>query len=383
MIAIKAHRQGGQMKITFLHHSGFLIESAACNVVCDVLQDGPDLERLTAYTGQIPPSQPRAQTQARDQAQIQVLAQANSQETVEDFATLFPQVELPHVEPWSVADGALARCLVEGFTTGKPCYFLASHFHQDHFPHWLVEMYSKLKGACESAGKANFMQLVLSRDIYKHRKHWVREFLDDIVWLKSGESVQFSNLRAGHLADNNKKLVEDSTQKTNTLSQTKLNGQFKVTAYGSTDVGVSFGLQLGDYSLFHAGDLNNWHWQEQSSAQESAQAEKEFLDILKSIKAQQETFDIAMFPGDSRMGQDYLRGAQQFLDCFATRVLMPMHASELRVELLADWRNQVTWPVLEFNADNAQANTLSLQPKVRPCIWCPVAEGSYLHVHKA
>lgn len=70
----------------------------------------------------------------------------------------------------------------------------------------------------------------------------------------------------------------------------------KITAFGSTDAGVSFHMDWDGISLFHAGDLNNWHWSEESTAQEIQAAERDFLDVLQQIKKRVERIDIAMFP---------------------------------------------------------------------------------------
>ena len=37
-----------------------------------------------------------------------------------------------------------------------------------------------------------------------------------------------------------------------------------VAAFGSTDIGISFLVKIGDDTIFHAGDLNFWHWKEES-----------------------------------------------------------------------------------------------------------------------
>ena len=47
----------------------------------------------------------------------------------------------------------------------------------------------------------------------------------------------------------------------------------RIQAFGSTDVGISFLIHLQGKSIFHAGDLNNWHWSEESTEQEIRKAE--------------------------------------------------------------------------------------------------------------
>ena len=102
--------------------------------------------------------------------------------------------------------------------TEKRMYILASHAHPDHFN-------PEIFGWSE---KKN-LRYILSSDIRKGNKEWE----DDVVWLDKGETWQDDFLR--------------------------------IKAYGSTDVGISFLLHTEGKRIFHAGDLNNWHWMDEST----------------------------------------------------------------------------------------------------------------------
>ena len=101
--------------------------------------------------------------------------------------------------------------------------------------------------------------------------------------------------------------------------------RLKVTACGSTDVGVSFLVELNGLRIFHAGDLNNWHWEEESTPEEIAQMEGDFKKELNDLAQLAPRLDLAMFPVDPRMGGDFMRGARQFLDRIPTSCFVPMH----------------------------------------------------------
>ena len=59
-----------------------------------------------------------------------------------------------------------------------------------------------------------------------------------------------------------------------------LPGDIKVKAYGSTDAGVSFLVTTsGGRKIFHAGDLNDWHWQDDSSRKRHWTAHIPFCDF--------------------------------------------------------------------------------------------------------
>lgn len=162
-----------------------------------------------------------------------------------------------------------------------PLYVLCSHFHQDHFnPH--IFTFSERKSP---------VRFVLSKDIYKKRRQWLP--VDDIAFVSAGDVYTDDNLQ--------------------------------ITAFGSTDVGVSFFIEAQSLKIFHAGDLNNWHWQDESTPSEAAAAERMYLTELKKIAEKVPCLDIAMFPVDPRLGSDYMRGAMQFLQQIKTSFLVPMH----------------------------------------------------------
>ena len=57
------------------------------------------------------------------------------------------------------------------------------------------------------------------------------------------------------------------------VGETRKYGDVRVTAYGSTDLGVSFYVVCEGVNIFFAGDLNLWHWREESTLRQITQAE--------------------------------------------------------------------------------------------------------------
>lgn len=161
-------------------------------------------------------------------------------------------------------------------------YVLASHFHPDHFS----------KEVLSWKDKRPDIIYIFSKDILKHR----RAGKEDAVYIKKLESYE-----------------DDSIM---------------VKAYGSTDVGVSFYIETQGKRIFHAGDLNNWHWNEESTPEESRVYEKNYMYELKTISGDIQTLDVAMFPVDSRLGKDYMRGPKQFIDRIDVKTFVPMHFDE-------------------------------------------------------
>ena len=158
-------------------------------------------------------------------------------------------------------------------------YVLSSHFHPDHFN----------KEVLEWRRQRPDIVYIFSKDILRHR----RAAKEDAVWLKKGETYTDDTLT--------------------------------VHAFGSTDVGVSFLLEAEGKTVFHAGDLNNWHWMDESTEAEWKGAEKNFLHELDYIAERVPRMDVVMFPVDPRQGKEYMRGAGQFVGKIKTRVFVPMH----------------------------------------------------------
>ncbi len=160
-------------------------------------------------------------------------------------------------------------------------YVLSSHSHPDHFNPEILTW-------CE---KRPDIQYILSSDILETIKN-------------SSQNFQISYL-------DKKDLYSDN--------------YLQVKAFGSTDIGISFAIEAEGKRIFHAGDFNNWHWNEESTQEEIRTAETSFLRKLKILVKAYPSFDLAMFPVDPQLGKDYMRGAEQFVETIQTGVFAPMH----------------------------------------------------------
>ena len=96
-----------------------------------------------------------------------------------------------------------------------------------------------------------------------------------------------------------------------------------VKAFDSTDLGVSFLADFDGVRFFHAGDLNFWHWRDESTKQEVEEAEEEYRNALERIRG--EAVDVAFFPVDPRQGSMFEAGADSFILSIKPRLLIPMH----------------------------------------------------------
>lgn len=104
----------------------------------------------------------------------------------------------------------------------------------------------------------------------------------------------------------------------------------RISAFPSTDVGISILVEVDGLSIFHAGDLNLWHSKMESMDEESSFAFKKakyaFMKALIPIR--EHKMDIAFFPVDPRIGPGYDVGALYFAEHFRPKYFVPMHFGE-------------------------------------------------------
>ena len=113
------------------------------------------------------------------------------------------------------------RGIVHDYLLKRPgkLYVLATHFHPDHFNREILSWKEQRPDII----------YIFSKDILKHK----RAAKDEAIYISKGEAYEDECLR--------------------------------IDTFGSTDVGSSFLLHLQGMKIFHAGDLNNWHWSEEST----------------------------------------------------------------------------------------------------------------------
>ena len=90
----------------------------------------------------------------------------------------------------------------------------------------------------------------------------------------------------------------------------------------STDEGVAFLVTADGQTIFHAGDLNWWHWEGEDPAW-NRNMEVDFKRFSEPLRGRR--IDLAMLPLDPRLGADGFRGPRSFLELADIRRFLPMH----------------------------------------------------------
>lgn len=176
----------------------------------------------------------------------------------------------------------------------KVCVF-ASHFHQDHYNPEVFELLDR-----QGISREN-VEAVLSADIRKKK------------YPKGIEVLRVSG------------------NKSYTLS----NGAV-VETLRSTDSGVAYLLTTEDGVIYHAGDLNDWYWEEESDEynQNMTRRYRQEIERLEGRK-----IDIAFLPLDVRQEKDYARGILYFLEKVPAEYVYPMHYWE-HPEVIGQFRRE-------------------------------------------
>ena len=170
-------------------------------------------------------------------------------------------------------------------------------------------------------------QLARYRAVYVFISHEHIDHLDPIVFTwKDQANVSYFVSSDMPVGTRGKRMAPGDT--------VRLEKDILVTAFDSTDLGVSFLLDLKGHRFFHAGDLNFWHWRDESTLKEIDEAEQEFIEAVRPLS--REKIDVAMFPVDPRQGTMFEAGANYFILQVKPRLLIPMHYFH-RTDIILDY----------------------------------------------
>ena len=158
------------------------------------------------------------------------------------------------------------------FDENKKLYVFSSHSHYDHFDKAIFDLEKTHPN----------VTYILSNDIHVPKK-------DNIKFMGANERL----------------LVDDLEIKT----------------LESSDLGIAFIVKVEDKTIYHAGDLNWWHWEgepNQDNDYQRSTYQQEINTICQPL-------DIAFVVVDKRQEESYLLGLQYFLNHVQVRYIFPIH----------------------------------------------------------
>ena len=97
---------------------------------------------------------------------------------------------------------------------------------------------------------------------------------------------------------------------------------FALTTLDSTDLGVAFLIEIDGLRIYHAGDLNWWHWEGEPDPFNQGMEEKYKAQIALLGDA---PIDLAFVPVDHRLGDQYSWGIDHLMRTKDIACAVPMH----------------------------------------------------------
>lgn len=171
------------------------------------------------------------------------------------------------------------------FNKNKKLYFFASHKHQDHFSMNIFKLTEKYPN----------IKYILSNDIRISEKYLER----------NGYSKELKN-RIIRVGKHDEKNIDE----------------IRVETLKSNDAGVAFIVTAENKCIYHAGDLNWWHWEGELESYNSA---LEFKYTMEIDKLKERKIDVAFVPLDSRLNTSFYKGIDYFARTTKAELIFPMH----------------------------------------------------------
>jgi len=172
----------------------------------------------------------------------------------------------------------------------KPLFVFVSHRHEDHFSKLIFEL----------AVKHTDIIYFISDDI------WESKIPDELYG-----KVQFMGPNEQENFRYNDKTIS-------------------VYTFKSTDEGVAYLIDVEDSRIYHAGDLNYWYWEGEAKAWNNNQKvdyRRELQKISEIVKRDNKVPDIAFIPADSRLGDYFYLGVEDYMNIVGASHVFPMHMS--------------------------------------------------------
>lgn len=166
----------------------------------------------------------------------------------------------------------------------KKIYVMVSHIHDDHFSKIIFDI----------ATKHDNVTYILSYDVVKKIKK-------NAILSKMTEQLNIIRVQA-----HEKYKIDDIVVET----------------LKSTDEGVAFIVSEKDGTIYHAGDLNWWHWDGEPKSW-NRNMEVNFKREIDSMKGRK--IDIAFVPLDPRQEEAYYMGMNYFIKNVGANEIYPMH----------------------------------------------------------
>lgn len=177
------------------------------------------------------------------------------------------------------------------FDPGKHILVFASHIHPDHFNKKIFKWKKEYPD----------IRYILSDDIR------VKKLIEEVIYLGAHQKMELGDTKTEPRMETVELETDEGVQ---------------IETLQSTDEGVAFLVHLKDRVIYHAGDLNWWHWEgeDPKENEEMGQTYRAEIDRIKD-----KHIDVAFVPVDPRLEDQYYWGLDYYMKQTDTDVVFPMH----------------------------------------------------------
>lgn len=192
---------------------------------------------------------------------------------------------------------SIEACIYNGsmpeFSTDTEIYVFSSHSHRDHFDMEVLkwsERYNKIHYIFAKEVKKKLGNSVLRKIFPDKDEQGIQKIKGMIHYVKPDEQLKITGVQVETLL--------------------------------STDSGVAFLVTCDGRTIYHAGDLNWWHWDEEGEEFNRYQEEtyKAEIDKLSGRK-----IDVAFVIIDPRQEEKMFWGIDYFRNHVSAEYIIPMH----------------------------------------------------------
>lgn len=157
-----------------------------------------------------------------------------------------------------------------------------------------------------------------SKTLYVFASHSHADHYDSAIWKLKEQYRDIHYILSDDIKDNEGAVVMKAHEKKEVAG-------IEIETLRSNDMGVAFLVKVEGKTIYHAGDLNWWHWNGEPE-EDNEYYKKTFQDEMKYLEGKK--IDLAFMLLDPRQEDKYCWGMNYFLEHTDSKVVFPMHCFE-------------------------------------------------------
>ena len=154
-----------------------------------------------------------------------------------------------------------------------------------------------------------------SKTFYVFASHSHADHYDPAIWKLKEQYKDIHYILSDDIKDNEGAVVMKAHEKKEVAG-------IEIETLRSNDMGVAFLVKVEGKTIYHAGDLNWWHWNGEPE-EDNEYYKKTFQNEMKYLEGKK--IDLAFMLLDPRQEDKYCWGMNYFLEHTDSKVVFPMH----------------------------------------------------------